>query len=337
MDDFAPTVQTGVASLNPEALRKDEDGRKRLYACYDPYIENESERPLKSFDCDPAFRGLIEPPPEKARKALEAAERVLEEAKKAAARAKTQEAIAAREEKLSSLREAVRAAEVDAEVKEAANASGLSRRIRRRPMPGGREEGYTEAEMPIYSAEVLLERAIEEAKKPEDDLCEARAHVREAEAALREADASLIISVAFTRVMGRGEMTYVWLCGVEGCPDASFTTEAWLKTKFSEGWLKVCKAAPYVGRFRLVTKRAWHIPPPKQTASIVPRPPVASKTPVLPTLDAVLQGALSQVDLWRRAAVQEFEEGWAPSPSDAYAIGFSKRDQHVVGATRDPW
>ena len=91
-DDIAPTVpKMGVASLHLEALRKDKEGCERLYACYDPGIKDESTWPLKSFECDPLFRGPIEPPPAKATRALEAAERALEEAEEAATRAKTPE------------------------------------------------------------------------------------------------------------------------------------------------------------------------------------------------------------------------------------------------------
>jgi len=332
VDDFAPTAQTGVASLNPDALRKDKKGCARLYACYDPDNEDESTCPLKSFECDPLFRGPIEPPPAKETRALEAAERALEEAEKAAERAReeaekatavaeTPEAIAAQFEKLSTLREAVRAAKAD----EAPEAD-LSR-------ARALVEEAKAALMPMELSQQCARGKEAKAVRCELDLSRARAHVKYAKAALREADASLIVSIAFTRVTGGGRTTEVWLCGTERGADAAFTTEDWLKTKFSESWLKECKAAPYVGCFRLVTKRAWHIPPPKQAAAIVPCPPVASQAPplpallALPALDAVLQGAFSaNRDLWRRAAVKEFEEGWAPSPSDAYAIGFSKTE-----------
>ena len=228
------------------------------------------------------------------------------------------EAIAAQLEELSTLKEAVWEAKVnkapEADLSRARADVEVAKKALMKPQQSAQHARVKEAK----------------AAQCELDLSRARFDVKHAKAALLEADASLIVSVASTRVTGGGGTTDVWLCGTQRGADAAFTTEVWLKTKFSENWLKECKTTPYVGLFRLVTKRAWQIPPPKQAAAIVPRPPVASQVPplpALPALDAVLQGAVSaNRDLWRRAAVQEFEEGWAPSPSDAYAIGFSKTE-----------
>ena len=67
----------------------------------------------------------------------------------------------------------------------------------------------------------LTSERIEEAEKLETNLSRARFDVKRAKAALREADASLIVSVAFTRVMGGGGTTDVWLCGTERGADAA--------------------------------------------------------------------------------------------------------------------
>jgi hypothetical protein len=307
VDDVDPSEpRTGVHSIDPSALLSDKGGRELLYKCYDPSVR---ERPLKEFCKE--FRTPIDPPPKAAKEALAKAEKKLAEAKEKLAEAK--EKLAEREAQMKTLREALAKRETEAET---AKTSYMQDRCNQ-----AKCKVHSQAQRAVRDAECAIKKEIEQARAPENAVRGAQVEVANANAALYEPDASLIVSVAATYVpMGRLGQTDVWLCHVADETIAAFATEEWLKTKFSSQWLRECKkAAAYQGRFRLVTHRAW------QLGSAAPRPTVPPKLappkPAPAPLDsALLQLMYQDTPFWRKEAEREFKNGWAPSPSDAYAI-----------------
>ena len=356
-DDLDPTPPSvpKVTSLHPSKLRQDEYGTALLLDCY-----NEQRTPLYNFA---HLKFKIEPPPEKAEAAVVAAKEALEAAKQNVAKERADDerrldeerAIRAKAEatlgQVPSIDTKQRRKECSKELtaeqqKELEEEEEALKETRITVKGHSPEEALlkkiTLAENAKHAADSAIERFENKLAAPPKELTRAEEKLKRAEAALYENHACKIVSVAATTVRkdahqveiasgykgsaGRtttqcipASLTHVWLCRVEGEAEPAFATNEFLEANFSADWLRGCEQQEYVGRFRLVAERSWEAKP---TAVSAAPPAVITAPPCMPALDARLK-ANDNVQFWSTAASVDMERGTAPSPSDAYAIGFS--------------
>ena len=362
LDPTPPSVP-GVASLHPSALRQNEYGSALLFDCYSgekegrtplydfTHLKFKIEPPPKGAEAAVvAAKEALEAAKQKAAKERADDERSLDEQR--AIWAKAEATIAQKPSIDTKQRRKEFSKELTAgQQKELEEEEGALKETRITVKGHSPEEEEEAFRMQIQRAEAAKRSADREIETLEKELAappvtkeltRAEEKLKRAEAALYENHACKIVSVAATTVRKEAHEVeaaskiklnggmlktkivpaspkHVWLCRVEGEAKPAFATNEFLEANFSADWLRGCEQPEYVGRFRLVAERSWEV---KSTAVSAAPPAVITAPPCMPALDARLK-ANDNVQFWSTAASVDMERGTAPSPSDAYAIGFS--------------